>query len=280
LPKVSACVIAYQEEKAIKDCIDALSFCDEVIVVDSHSTDRTRQIATACGARVIEHDWEGHIAQKNYAVSLARNDWVLCVDADERVTPELREAIQRVLRDDAPSHDAYEVNRRTIYLGAWIKHGGWYPDRKTRLFHRRKARWGGVNPHDHVVVDADARLGRLDADLEHRSYEDVADHLKTIDFFSTISAREKLAQGQGGIELQLLFGAPFKFFKMFVLQGGFLDGWRGLIVATLGAFFVFLKYAKLWELVRVRGERGGTGERVTYGRKGESAPSAGERASS
>lgn len=269
MTKVSACVIAYQEEKAIKDCVDALSFCDEVVVVDSHSTDRTREIAAACGARVIEHDWEGHIAQKNFAVSQARNDWVLCVDADERVTPELRERVQRVMAGD-PSHDGYEVNRRTIYLGAWIKHGGWYPDRKTRLFDRRKGRWGGVNPHDHVIVDS-GRVGRLDADLEHRSYDDIADHLRTIDFFSTISAREKLAKGQGWIELQLLFGAPFKFIKMFFLQLGFLDGWRGLIVATLGAFFVFLKYAKLWELVRVRGEKGGTGERVTYGRKGETA---------
>ena len=267
-PRLSACVIAFNEEKAIGDCLDSLAFCDEVVVVDSHSKDRTREIAAAKGARVIERDWAGHIGQKNFAVEQARHDWVLCVDADERVTPELRELIERAFAQGEPAARAFEVNRRTIYLGKWIRHGGWYPDRKVRVFDRRVARWGGVNPHDHVQVDAGLAVTRLSGDLEHHSYDDIADHLKTMDFFSTISAREKLSRGQGWLELQLLFGPPVKFFKMFVLKGGFLDGWRGLIVATLGAFFVFLKYAKLWELVRVKGEKGGTGEAVDYGTTG------------
>lgn len=269
MPRVSACVIAYNEEAQIDACLAALAFCDEIVLVDSHSEDRTREIAAARGARVIERDWQGHIGQKSFAIEQARNDWVLCVDADERVTPELRALVERAMAQDPPPCPAYEVNRRTFYLGAWIRHGGWYPDRKVRLFDRRKARWGGVNPHDRVLVDAGERTGRLDADLEHRSYEDVSDHLKTIDFFSTISAREKLSRGQGLIELNLVLAPPAKFLKMFVLKRGFLDGWRGLVVAALGAFFVFLKYAKLWELVRVKGERAGSGAPVVYGRRGE-----------
>ncbi len=268
MPPLTACVIAYNEAAAIDACLASLSFCSEVVVVDSHSDDGTRDKARARGARVIERDWPGHIDQKNFAVSQAASDWVLCVDADERVTPELRAAIERAMAAE-PSCAAFLVNRRTIYLGAWIRHGGWYPDRKVRLFDRRRARWGGVNPHDHVQVDEGAGIGRLDADLEHHSYDDIADHLRTMDFFSTISAREKLSRGQRGIAAQLVLGPPWKFFKMFVLRRGFQDGWRGFIVAALGACFVLLKYAKLWELVHVRGATSGTGERVAYGRRGE-----------
>lgn len=263
MPRVSACVIAGNEEANIEDCVRSVAFCDEVVVVDSHSKDRTRELAAALGARVIEHDWEGHIAQKNFAVSQAKNDWVLCLDADERVTPELKAAVEKVLATE-PACAGYEVNRRNIYLGRWIKHGGWYPDAKVRIFDRRKGRWGGVNPHDHVQVEGP--VASLGADLEHLSYRDVSHHVtKSIDFFSTISAREKLARGQSGVTVQLVLGPPWKFFKMFFLRAGFLDGWRGFIVASLGAFFVFLKYAKLWELEHVKGERAGTGERVVYG---------------
>ena len=263
MPLVSACVIAGDEEANIEDCVRSLQFCDEVVVVDSHSKDRTRELAAALGARVVEHDWLGHIDQKNHAVSLARNDWVLCVDADERVTPELKEAVLRVTQGEPPCA-GYEVARRNIYLGRWIKHGGWYPDAKVRLFDRRRGRWGGVNPHDHVKVDGP--VGTLGADLEHLSYRDVSHHVtKSIDFFSTISAKEKLSRGQSFITVQLLLGPPWKFTKMFFLRLGFLDGWRGFIVAMLGAFFVFLKYAKLWELVHVKKERAGTGEKVVYG---------------
>jgi len=263
MPRVSACVIAGNEEANIEDCVRSLSFCDEVVVVDSRSKDRTRELAQALGARVLEHDWEGHIGQKNFAVSQAANDWVLCVDADERVTPELKDAVRRVLEGE-PACAGYLVNRRNIYLGRWIKHGGWYPDAKVRLFDRRRGRWGGTNPHDHVEIDG--ATGSLGADLEHLSYRDLSHHLtKSIDFFSTISAREKLSQGGSWVLVQLVLGPPWKFFKMFFLRLGFLDGWRGFIVAVLGSFFVFLKYAKLWELENVKGERAGANERVVYG---------------
>lgn len=262
---VTACIIAFNEEEKLEACIRSASFCAHVVVVDSHSTDRTRDIAASLGATVVERDWPGHIDQKNFAIDQATTEWVLCLDADERVTPELRARIEAALA--APEADGYTVNRRNIYLGKWIRRGGWYPDRKVRLFRRTKGRWGGVNPHDHVHVQGPVR--DLDADLEHLSYDSIADHLKTIDYFSTIAAGEKLSRGQRGLGLQLVFNPPFKFFKMFVLKLGFLDGWRGLIVAALGAFYVFLRYAKLWEHVHVEGRARGTGERVVYGRKGD-----------
>lgn len=272
--KVTGCVIAFNEEANIEECVRSLAFCDEVVVVDSHSKDRTRELAAALGARVIEHDWEGHIGQKNFAVDQASNDWVLCLDADERATPELAEAAKRVLASE-PAAQGYEVGRRNVYLGRWIRHGGWYPDTKVRLFDRRRARWGGVNPHDHVQVQG--TTASLGADLIHLSYRDISHHVtKSIDFFSTITAREKLARGQRFVTLQLLFGPPLKFLKMFVLRLGFLDGWRGFIVAMLGAWFVFLKYAKLWELIHVKGEKAGTGEKVVYGRRGEADAPAGK----
>lgn len=262
---LTACVIAFNEEEKLRACLESVSFCAERVVVDSHSTDRTREIAQELGARVIERDWPGHIEQKNFAIDQASHEWVLCLDADERVTPELRAEIERVLAD--PRAEGYEVARRNIYLGRWIKGGGWYPDRKLRLFRRDRGRWGGINPHDHVQVQGPVE--RLAGDLLHLSYDSIRDHLKTIDYFSTIAAGEKLRRGQRGLGLQLVMNPPWKFVKMFLLQGGFRDGWRGLIVAALGAFYVFLRYAKLWEQVHVEGRRPGEGGAFSYGRKGE-----------
>ena len=264
---VTACVITFNEAAKIEGCLRSLAFCAELVVVDSHSTDETRALAEGLGARVVERDWPGHIDQKNAAVELASHPWVLCVDADERVTPELAAEIERALED--PQADGYSMPRRNVYLGRWIRGGGWYPDRKLRLFRKEAGRWGGVNPHDHVELAPGARSARLRGDLEHLSYDSIADHLKTIDYFSTIAAREKLARGARGARWRMLCDPPFKFFKMFVLQGGWRDGWRGVVVAMLGAFYVFLRFAKLYELCDVEGKELGGGEPVEYGRRGE-----------
>jgi glycosyltransferase involved in cell wall biosynthesis len=270
---LSACIIAFNEEAKLGECLDSLAFCDELIVVDSHSTDRTREIAEEKGARVIERDWAGHIDQKNYAIDQATHEWVLCVDADERVTPELRQEIEAALASHQAGAGAcgYSMPRRNIYLGQWIKHGGWYPDRKLRMFRRERGRWGGINPHDHVHLDPPGPVVALTGDLVHLSYDSISDHLKTIDYFSTIAAREKLSRGQRWVTLQVVFNPPFKLLKMLVLKGGFLDGWRGFVVACLGAIYVFLRYAKLWELIHVQRRTPGTGEKVSYGRRDEAA---------
>jgi len=263
---VTACVITFNEEHNIRDCLESVAFCQERLVVDSHSSDRTREIAAALGARVIERDWPGHIEQKNFAIAQAETEWVLCLDADERVTPGLATQIEAALR--APRHAGYEVGRRNHYLGRWIRWGGWYPDRKLRLFKRAVGRWGGTNPHDHVRLDPPTRVGRLAGDLDHYTYRSIGDHLTTIRYFAEVAARQKLARGQRWVSLHLLFNPPLKFLKMFVLKAGFLDGWRGFVVAALGAFYVFLRYAMLWELIHVQGAVGRRGQRVIYGRRG------------
>jgi len=267
---ITACIIAYEEEEKIADCIASVGFCAEVLVVDSHSSDRTREIARELGARVIERDWAGHIEQKNFAIEQAAHDWVLCVDCDERVTPELHSSIEARFRRGEPAAAGYLVNRRNIYLGRWIRGAGWYPDTKLRLFRRSRGRWSGENPHDHVELDPEAGAPEsLGADLEHRTYDDIFDHLETIQYFSTIAAGEKLARGQGWLGLQLVLNPPLRWLRDFVLRGGFRDGWRGFIVATLTAFYVFARYAKLWELIHVKGRTLGSGAAEAYGRRGE-----------
>jgi len=246
-PPLTVCIVAMNEEDNIADCLASADFVDERIVVDSHSTDATRERAAASGARVIERDWPGHVEQKNFAIDQATNDWVLCLDADERVSPELRASILAAL-DRGQLPDGFEMARRTWYLGRWIRRGGWYPDVKLRLFRRSKGRWGGVNPHDHARVEG--RVERLDGDLLHYSYRSISDHVRSIDAFTTIAAREKFKAGRraGIVDLTL---RPFgKFLRMYVLKLGFLEGAAGFVVAATGAFYVFLKYAKLRELER------------------------------
>jgi glycosyltransferase involved in cell wall biosynthesis len=245
--RLSATIITCDEEHNIAACIESVRFCDETLVVDSGSKDRTVEIARSLGARVIEKDWPGHIEQKNFALAEARGEWVLSIDADERVTPALREEIERALASPEPGVDGYSMPRLTFYMGRWIRHSGWYPDRKLRLVRRGRARWGGVNPHDHLRCEGAVRA--LRGDLLHYSYRDIADHLRTIDFFTTIAAREKQKRGQAALP-NLVFGPPLKFLKAYFLKLGFLDGLPGFVIAVLGSYYVFLKYAKLIELRR------------------------------
>jgi len=244
-PPLSVCIVAMNEADRIADCLESAAFADECIVVDSHSTDATREVARAAGATVIERDWPGHVEQKNFAIDQATNDWVLCLDADERISPELRASILTALaHDDLP--DGFEFARRNRYLGRWIRHGGWYPDRKLRLFRKSRGRWAGTNPHDRVHLDGRAR--RLRGDLLHDSYRSLSDHLRTIDAFTTIAARQGLDAGRRATPLDLTLRPWGRFVRMYVLKAGFLDGWPGFIAAVTGGFYVFMKYAKLWAL--------------------------------
>jgi glycosyltransferase involved in cell wall biosynthesis len=248
-PLTTLCVITKDEEDRIAGCLDSAGVVDRMLVLDSGSTDRTREIAASRGARVEVHDFDGHVEQKNRAVDLAETEWVLCLDADERLSPELsREIGDALARPDLPA--AFSMPRRNRYLGRWIRHGGWYPDRKVRLFDRRRARWGGVNPHDHVQVSGPVR--ELGGDILHHTYRSVSDHLRQIDLFTTISSRELAAKGRSPRLTDLLVRPIWKFLRMYVLKAGFLDGRAGFVVAVLGGYYVFLKYAKHWELTRVR----------------------------
>jgi len=252
----TACLITFNEEDNIEAALESIGFADEIIVVDSHSTDRTRELALGFRGRsrdgreveprVIERDWPGHVEQKNFAIDQAQHDWVLCLDADERVSSRLRQEIASVLGVDSPEFDGYTMPRKTYYLGRWILRGGWYPDRKLRLFRRSRGRWSGINPHDHVKVQG--RTRNLQGDLYHFSYRDIADHLRTINFFTDIASKEKQKRRIRYQLARMLIQPPYKFFKMYFLKQGFREGIPGLIIAILGMFYVFLKYAKLWEL--------------------------------
>lgn len=246
---VTLCVITLNEEDRIADCLDSAGVTERKLVVDSGSTDGTRRIAGDRGAVVVLHEFAGHVEQKNHAVSQADTDWVLCLDADERLSEELALEIREALRrEDLPS--AFSMPRRNHYLGRWIRRGGWYPDRKVRLFDRRRARWGGVNPHDHVEVNGTVQP--LKGDILHYSYRSMSDHLRQIDLFTSIAAKEAHARGRKPGLLRLLFRPLWKFIRMYILKAGFLDGRAGLIVAVLGSYYVFLKNAKHWELARVQ----------------------------
>ena len=236
------------EEDRIGDCLASLDFCDEVVVVDSHSSDRTRAIAAASGARVLERDWPGFGAQKEFAVRAAHHDWVFCIDADERVSPELRAAIEAARRGGFAGTPGYEVSRVSTYLGRWIRHGTWYPDWKLRLFDRRRGGWGGRDPHDRVSVDGDVR--RLAGELRHEPYRSFDDHLRTIDRYTSIMADAMRAEGSRARLSDVILRPPARFFVFFVWRRGFLDGWRGLLLAYLAAHYVRLKYAKLWVATR------------------------------
>jgi glycosyltransferase involved in cell wall biosynthesis len=248
-PRISACIITRDEEDRLGACLDSLDWCDELLVVDSHSTDKTRELAAARGARVIERDWPGHVAQKEFAVRQAHHEWVFCIDADERVSPELRAAVEAARRGGFAGAAGYEVSRVSAYLGRWIRHGTWYPDWKLRLFDRRRGGWGGRDPHDRVSVDGAAQ--RLAGELRHEPYRSFDDHLRTIDRYTTTMADAMRAEGRRARLADVILRPPARFFVFYVWRRGFLDGWRGLLLAYLAAHYVRLKYAKLWVATRL-----------------------------
>lgn len=254
-PPLSACIIAMDEEARIGRCLESLAFCDEIVVVDSHSSDRTRELAAAHGARVIERDWPGHVAQKEFAIRAARHDWVLCVDADEWLTPALRAEIEALRASGlgAGGFGGYRFPRVAFYLGRWIRHGGWYPDHQLRLFDRRRGRWGGHNPHDRVELDAP--VGTLRGDLGHWPYQSLGEHLETMDRYTTIMAEGLHRRGRRARVLDLVTHPLARFLRFYVLKLGLLEGWRGFLLASLSAHYVLLKYAKLLLLERSESAR-------------------------
>lgn len=240
--KISATIITFNEERNIARAIESLRCCDEIVVVDSGSTDRTMEIAEKLGAHVVEAPWPGYSQQKNAASELAANDWILSVDADESLSEALEAEIWQI-KKSGPKHDAYTMPRLAQYLGRWILHSGWYPDRKVRLFDRRKAKWVGDYVHESVKVDGS--VGHLESNLLHFTCDSLSEHLRTLDRYTTLAAEQMIEQKEEVGWPRLVFDPLWTFFRTYFLKLGFLDGVEGLCIAYMAAFYNFVKYAKV-----------------------------------
>jgi glycosyltransferase involved in cell wall biosynthesis len=246
--KVSCTVICFDEEDYIRDALESVKWCDEIVVVDSFSSDRTVEICREYTDQIHQRPWPGFVEQKAFALAQTHHPWVFILDADERVSPELRREIEAVLED--PQADGYYVPRLVYYLGRWWWRGGWYPDYRLRLFRRDRVVWGGVDPHEKVILHG--RSARLSGPLLHYTYRDIADHLRTINVFTGVAARELELRGQHATLADMALRPLWRFLRFYVMRRGFMEGLAGLFVAQSAAFYVFAKYAKLWEATRGR----------------------------
>ena len=243
--KLTVTVITRDESAHIAAALQSVSWADEIIVVDSHSTDDTVAIARKYATRVEERDWPGYSAQKNYAAGIASNDWILSLDADERVTPELADEIRYTLHSE-PAARGYRIPRVTWYLGRWIRSTDWYPDYQLRLYDRRAGKWNGRRVHESVELQGTPAF--LRHELQHYAYRDIAHHLATIDRYTTLAAEQWLAEGRRTNGFEILIHPRLAFLRNYLVRGGIKDGAAGLLVSKLNSYYVFLKFAKLWEM--------------------------------
>lgn len=250
MPRVSVAVIVLNEEERLRACLESVVWADELIVVDAGSSDKTVTIAREFTDRVHFRAWDGYGTQKNFALDQCRGDWVLSLDADERVSEALREEIRDTLRDDS-GQAGFFVPRRNLFQGRWVRHGGLYPDWQLRVF--RRGRGAFVERAVHESVRVDGPTGRLRAPLIHESYRSVADAVLRLNRYSGLAAADLAVAGRGGSLVDLLVRPVWRFVSMYALRGGFLDGWRGLVLAALHAHYVFLRAAKVRELRSGRG---------------------------
>jgi len=242
--KVSGVVICGNEERNIAGCLESLKWCDEIVVVDSLSTDKTVEIARRFTDKVIRRAWPGYVAQKQFALEQCTGDWIFSLDADERCTPELRDAIRREL-PAANGVAGYAMKRHVHYLGRWINHGGWYPDWKLRLVRRGRAKWTGVDPHDRLKADGPVK--RIPADIVHYTYRDFAHQIRIINHFSHVITDEWVKQGRKFSLLDAAFHPIGKFLECYVWKLGVLDGWAGFVIAVASAFYTFARQVKMRE---------------------------------
>ncbi len=245
-PRLSVVVIAKNEEARLRGCLESVAWADELIVVDAESIDKTVQIAREFTDRVYVRPWPGFAAQKNFGLEQATGDWILSLDADEEVPRELREEIEGILAGRGGA--GYRMPRRNLFWGHWVRHGGLYPDWQLRLFRRGRGRF--VERAVHESVEVDGEVGRLREALVHRSYEDIADFLARADRYSTLAAEEWARSGRPVRPADVLLRPAGRFLSMYVVHAGFLDGWRGFLLAALYAYYVFIRSAKVWERVR------------------------------
>lgn len=247
--KISVVIITYNEERNILRCLDSVAeIADEVIVVDSFSTDRTEAICREKGARFVRNPWPGYGAQKNFGNQLAGNDWILSLDADETISLDLRSSIVGI--KDNPGAEAYSMNRMTNYCGHWIRHCGWYPDAKIRLFDKRKVSWDLELVHEDLVMDKDIHIDHLKGDILHYSFYTREDHLRQVENYSTLVSRQFYEKGRKASWLKMTISGPVRFIRDYFFRLGFLDGSAGYTVCLLSARAARLKYAKLRKLYR------------------------------
>src|ERR1051325_7818436 len=247
--KISATVITFNEESNIKAACESLAWADEIVVVDSESTDATREIAANCGARVIVNPWPGFGAQKQFAVEQAKHDWIFSLDADERVSDELKQSIQSLRSmSETELADGYLVARRTYYQQRWIRGGGWYPDRQLRLFKKSMGHWKQRHIHESVTMNPGARVEKLAGDLLHYTSQDAAHHHRMIgERYAPLAARQMFEEGRRTSVLGVASAGPAAFIRSLILKGGLRDGFAGFTIASFAAHHAFLKHLMLWE---------------------------------
>ncbi len=244
---VSVCIVAFNEEKIIGRCLDSVAWADDIVVLDSFSEDATFEICRKFTPRVFKREWEGYRNQKKHAISLAKNDWVLLMDADEVLTDELIREIKDELDAGDSRFDGYYLSRRLRYLGSWIMRGEWYPEYKIRLFKKSKTEIGGMEPHDTMTVQS-GKTKRLRGDMLHYSYDNISDQMNTLNKYSSIAAEEMFEKGVRFPFARMIFHPAWRFVQAYFMRKGFMDGIPGFVIAVVNSFYVFLKYAKLWEL--------------------------------
>lgn len=245
MPNVSVVIITFNEEKNIRAALESAKWADEIVVLDSFSTDRTVDICREYTQEVYQESWRGFSGQKQRAVDLAKNDWVFVLDSDERFTEWLRAEIAGLLQN-GPGKDGYYCARRNHFMGREILHGGWYPDYSLRLFDRTKGRF--VRREVHEAVEVRGATGYLDNPMLHYTYNGISDYLKRMERYAGLAAGELYKNGKKAGVLELMLRPPFTFFKMYLLKQGFRDGVHGLVLAVLYSYYTFSKYAMLWEL--------------------------------
>ena len=245
--KISVTIITFNEESNIAAACESVAWADEVLVVDSDSTDQTREIARQAGAKVITNPWPGFGKQKQFAVDHAKNDWILSLDADERVSPALGQSISKLEGQELA--DGYLMARRTFYQGRWIRGGGWYPDRQLRLFKRTAGHWKDRHIHESVSMNRGTHVAKLEGDLLHYTSQNAAHHHKMIgERYAPLAAQQMFEEGRRTSTLQVATAAPAAFIRSLVLKQGFRDGFAGLTIASFAAHHAFLKHLMLWEM--------------------------------
>jgi (heptosyl)LPS beta-1,4-glucosyltransferase len=247
--RVSATIITFNEEPNIKDACESVAWADEIVVVDSNSTDATREIAEAAGARVIINAWPGFGPQKQFAVDQARHEWIFSIDADERVSDELRHSIESLRKKpEAELADGYQIARRTFYQQRWIRGGGWYPDRQLRLFKKSQGHWKQRHIHESVTMNPGAHVQQLSGDLLHYTLQNAAHHHRMIgERYAPLAARQMFEEGRRTSVLGVASAGPAAFFRSLILKGGLRDGFAGFTIASFAAHHAFLKHLMLWE---------------------------------